>query len=187
MLDFESISDNAFERSASSCRPDEHRINTEKTSERSPVKKPLFGFLGRRESEAATRHSDRVIECTDIEEMQRAKRARQRGGEMQAGRRADLAFETHVELSQRSLADGTSRIGKNDQAGELRQGFRDQDSGNDRSFGKMTTKEILVAHDIPASFRTNSDLDLEDLGEKQERWLVGKLFDQMVSSQHSRL
>ena len=51
----------------------------------------------------------------------------------------------------------------------------------------MPTKEILVAHDIPASFRTNSDLDLEDLGEKQERWLVGKLFDQMVSSQHSRL
>ncbi len=106
---------------------------------------------------------------------------------MQTGRRADLALETHVELGQGCLTDRTSRVGKDDQAGELRQGFRDQDSGNDRSFGKMPTKKILVAHDVPASFGTNSDLDLEDLGEKQERWLMGKLLDQMVSSQRSRL
>lgn len=106
---------------------------------------------------------------------------------MQTGRRADLALETDVELSQRCLADRTRRIGKDDQAGELRQRFRDQNSGNDRPFRKMPPKEVLVAHDIPASFRTNSDLDFENLGEKQERWLMGKLLDQMVSSQHSRL
>ena len=106
---------------------------------------------------------------------------------MQTGGRPDLALETNVELSQRCLADRTRWIGKDDQAGELRQGFRDQDSGNDRSSGKMPAKEVLVAQNIPAGFGTNAELDLEDLGEKQERWLVGKLFDQMVSSQHSRL
>ena len=81
---------------------------------------------------------------------------------MQTGGRPDLALETNVELSQRCLADPHPLDRKDDQAGELRQGFRDQDSGNDRSSGKMPAKEVLVAQNIPAGFGTNAELDLED-------------------------
>ncbi len=106
---------------------------------------------------------------------------------MQTGGRPDLALETNVELSQRCLADRTRWIGKDDQAGQLRKGFRDQHSGNDRSSGKMPAKEVLVAQNIPAGFGTNAELDLENLGQKQKWWFVGELLDQLVSSQHSRL
>ena len=98
-----------------------------------------------------------------------------------------MAFETNVTPRQYCLAKFIFGVGKDNQTRKLGQRFRDQDPRNYRGIGKMSFEEILITPDVPASLTAGAVLDLKNFREEQERWLMRKLFDQLISPQHSHL
>lgn len=96
-------------------------------------------------------------------------------------------FETNVTPGQHCLPHFTRGVSKDDQTRKLGQRFRDEDTRNYRSARKMSFEEVLITHDVPAGRSEFSGFDLKDFGQEQKRWLMGKLFDQLISPKHNRL
>ena len=98
-----------------------------------------------------------------------------------------MAFETYITLGQHCLPHLARGVCKDNKTRELGKGFRNEDARHQWRAGKMSFEEILITHDVPAGLGAVPGLDLKNLRKKQERLLMGKLFDQLISPQHSRL
>ena len=148
---------------------------------------PLFRVFGRGKRQAAARHSIRTIERADIEQVEGSQGASEFGSQYQGGRRYDLAFKANVTLGKHCLPDLASGIAKDNEARELGQRFRDENARHYRSVGEVAFEEVLIPTDIPVGPGTYADLHLKNFREEEKGRFVGKLFDQLISPQHSRL